>query len=416
MVINTNIAAQTAAGNLSSSSSSLNKALAELSSGSKIVDASDDPAGLAVSTFFVGQMERTTAATNNVGDAVSFSQTQDGFLQGIGNALDQMSALAVQAQDVTKSSADRADYNQEFQALAAYISNASSQTFNGISLFSGNPLDVISDPEGGTFQMTGINANYLGATTTTTTTTTTTPIGDAATTTLGSLSPNLGDGTLHVGLHPGDVLYTPSFTSSNTIQDFVNYFNNDTNGLTAASYDASTGLLTLTVNPSTQGGSAIFDDSFEGQGQLLEDLGFATTEGMLYNSSTTTPLVATTTLTQSGPGRTTTTTTTTTNPAPSLDLNTSQDAQTALTAVKSALTQLATDRGTVGANIARLNFTSNQLISLQNNLGAANSAITDVDVARESTEYAHENILVEFGTAMLSQANNSPQSVLRLLS
>jgi len=52
---------------------------------------------------------------------------------------------------------------------------------------------------------------------------------------------------------------------------------------------------------------------------------------------------------------------------------------------------------------------------LNNNLSAANSQITDVDVAQESTNYAKYNILVQTGTAMLAQANALPQSVLKLL-
>jgi flagellin len=52
---------------------------------------------------------------------------------------------------------------------------------------------------------------------------------------------------------------------------------------------------------------------------------------------------------------------------------------------------------------------------LKNNLSAANSRITDVDVATESTSYAKYNILVQSGTAMLAQANAMPQSVLKLL-
>jgi len=56
------------------------------------------------------------------------------------------------------------------------------------------------------------------------------------------------------------------------------------------------------------------------------------------------------------------------------------------------------------------------LTALKNNLSAANSQITDVDVATESTIYARNNILVQSGTAMLAQANSQPQSVLKLLS
>jgi flagellin len=69
----------------------------------------------------------------------------------------------------------------------------------------------------------------------------------------------------------------------------------------------------------------------------------------------------------------------------------------------------------VGANESRLTYTSDQLSVLQNNLSAANSQITDVNVAEESTNYAKYQILVQAGTNMLAQANQNPQSMLKLL-
>src|SRR5271169_4268767 len=102
MVINTNTAAQTAANNLNNSTHMLNASLARLSSGSKIVSPSDDPAGLAESISLSSQINQTAAANANVSNAISFSQTQDGYLQQVGAALDEMSKLAVEAQDGTK--------------------------------------------------------------------------------------------------------------------------------------------------------------------------------------------------------------------------------------------------------------------------------------------------------------------------
>ena len=97
------------------------------------------------------------------------------------------------------------------------------------------------------------------------------------------------------------------------------------------------------------------------------------------------------------------------------DISTTAGAVSALAAVTSAITQLATDRATVGASVQRLTYTSNELGVLGNNLTSANSAISDVDVAQESTNYAKYQILVQSGTAMLAQANQSTQSVLKLL-
>jgi flagellin len=268
MVINTNISAQTSAGLLGASSSLLSKSLARLSSGSKITSPADDSAGLAVSMKLNAQMSRIDAASNNVGNAISFSQTQDGYLQKVSDALNRMSELSVLAMDATKSSGDRALYNQEFHTLATYITDVSHKDFNGVSLFSGstNPLNVTTDSDANTFAMNTVN---LAATT-----------------------------------------YTTA---------------------TAATID------------------------------------------------------------------------------------TTAHATAALASIKSAITQLAADRASIGANIESLTYYNDQLGTLKNNLSAANSRIMDVDVAQESTMYAKYNILVQTGTAMLAQANALPQTALKLL-
>ena len=266
MVINTNTSAQSSARLLADSSNNLAKSLARLSSGSKLNSPEDDAAGLAVATRFDAQINRIGAAKANVGNAVSFSQTQDGFMQKVGKALDRMSELAILSQDVTKTDTDRALYNSEFSTLGAYITNSASKDFNGVSLFTSTALSVTTDGEGSTFSMSGIN-------------------------------------------------------------------------LGASAYTTATG---------------------------------------------------------SGVG-------------------TAANAATALTNVKAAITQLATDRATIGASMSRLTYTNEQLGVLKDNLSSSNSRIKDVDVAEESTKYARYNILVQSGTAMLSQANATPQSVLRLL-
>ena len=83
MVINTNIGANRTSRLLADSTSKLNGALARLASGSKIVEPQDDAAGLAVSTKFDAQINRNKSVQNNLSSALSFSQTQDGFLQKV---------------------------------------------------------------------------------------------------------------------------------------------------------------------------------------------------------------------------------------------------------------------------------------------------------------------------------------------
>jgi flagellin len=266
MVINTNTAAQTAATNLNNSSNMLNSALSLLSSGSNFVNPANDPAGDAESIALNASIGQTNAANANVGNAISFLQTQNGYLQQVGSALDQMSTLAIEAQDVTKSSSERSDYQAEYATLSGYITDTATKSFNGISLFAGGTLAVTTDGEGTKFNMTGIN-------------------------------------------------------------------------LSASAYTTATA----------------------------------------GNIGTTTGAVS------------------------------------ALTAVTAAITQLGTDTATVGADTERLTYTSSELNVLSDNLSAANSAIADVDVATESTKYAADQILVQSGVSMLAQANQNPQSVLKLL-
>jgi flagellin len=252
---------------LSASSANLAKSLQRLSSGSKITTPQDDAAGLGVSMKFDAQSSRISAASNNVGNAVSYTQTQDGFLQQVGKALNRMSELSVSAQDVTKTDTDRSLYNAEFTQLASYITSTASKDFNGVSLFDSAAKAVTIDSDATIWSM----------------------------------------GKIDLG---------------------------------AGAYTGATGAA--------------------------------------------------------GVGTTT-------------------NASASLTAVKTAITQLASDRATIGASLARLNYTHDQLSVQKTNIDASNSQLKDVDVATESTNYAKMNILVQSGTAMLAQANTLPQSVLKLL-
>jgi flagellin len=163
MVINTNLSAQSSANLLMQSSSQLSKSLARLSSGSKITSPADDSAGLAVSMNLVAQMGRNTAASDNVGNAISFNQTQDGYLQQVANALNRMSELSIQSQDVTKSDSDRTLYQQEFNTLSNYIGNVATKDFNGVSLFNGANLAVTIDSDANTFSMKGVDVSIATA-------------------------------------------------------------------------------------------------------------------------------------------------------------------------------------------------------------------------------------------------------------
>ena len=161
MVINTNTAAVRGTRALGESTQRLNASLARLASGTRIISPQDDAAGLAVASKFDAQIQRNRGVQNNLSSAISYSQTQDGFLQKVGKALDRMSELATLALDNTKSANDKSNYQTEFTDLKNYISDIGVKDFNGVSLFNGTGLEVTKDSDGDTWTL---NASGLNST------------------------------------------------------------------------------------------------------------------------------------------------------------------------------------------------------------------------------------------------------------
>jgi flagellin len=135
LVINTNNIATVASYNLHKNQTALQKSLARLSSGSKLVNSSDDAGGLAVSTKLRAAINRNVRAQQNVDNAISFLQTQDGALKVATGILDRISELKTMSLDPTKNAEDIATYNTEFKQLQAQLVNISKEKFNGIDLF-----------------------------------------------------------------------------------------------------------------------------------------------------------------------------------------------------------------------------------------------------------------------------------------
>jgi flagellin len=263
--INTNSASTAAAYNLANTNANLQKSLSRLSSGSRIVNSVDDAGGLAVSMKLSAAVRRTDATSANVGNAISFLQTQDGVLKVADKVLSRMSELATLALDVTKTPDDIALYQTEYDELALQLESMTSEAFNQTNLFddAGGTLDVYTSENGG----------------------------QSVTITLADLETDVYD--------------------------------------------------------------------------VVEPL-------LLTNAAT-------------------------------------------LTTITGAIEALAELRAQNGAEQSRLTFAADMLALNKQNLEAANSRIVDVDVAQESSQLARFNILQQAGTAMLAQANQSTQSVLRLL-
>lgn len=141
----------------------LQKSLTRLSSGLRINSAVDDPGGLAVSLKLSAAIRRTDAVYANVGNALSFLQTQDGVLSVASKILVRMSELSTLASNPSVSTSDIALYDTEFQKLQDNIASLLSEDFNGIPLFAtpGGSLKVVTSENGE--QSTNITKVNLGA-------------------------------------------------------------------------------------------------------------------------------------------------------------------------------------------------------------------------------------------------------------
>jgi len=271
MIINTNAAAAAAMYHLDQTNVSLRRSLTRLSSGLRINSALDDAGGLAMSLKLSAAIRRTDSTSANMGNALSFLQTQDGVMKNADKILSRLSELAQLSTDVTKSSSDRLLYQTEFGSLTSALNSLTTEDFNGVGMFdtaAQESLSVVTSQDGG--QSVSITiANLAGIVT------------------------DINDGLA--------------------------------NGIS--------------------------------------------------NAATSTEIAALTT----------------------------------------AIQDLADLRATNGSEQSRLTFAADMLSINKVNLESANSRIADVDIASESANLARFNILQQAGTAMLAQANQSQQSVLRLL-
>ncbi|MBT9486944.1 MAG: flagellin FliC [Rubrivivax sp.] len=130
--INTNIASMNAQRNLTSSQSSLATSMQRLSSGLRVNSAKDDAAGLAIAERMNAQVRGMNVGMRNANDGISLAQTAEGALGKVGDSLQRMRELAVQARNATNSTSDKDSLDKEFGELAKEIQRVlGGTTFNG---------------------------------------------------------------------------------------------------------------------------------------------------------------------------------------------------------------------------------------------------------------------------------------------
>ena len=138
IVVNSNASATSASFNLSRANDSLRSSLERLSSGKKINRSGDDAGGLAVAYKLESVGKRTKATVQNVQNALSYLQVQDGAMKTVGKIFNRIAQLRVMADDITKNSGDVENYSKEFVELQIQLDQMNNEEFNGVSLFAMN--------------------------------------------------------------------------------------------------------------------------------------------------------------------------------------------------------------------------------------------------------------------------------------
>jgi len=163
VVINTNTAASIASNNLAASNAMLQRSLNRLSSGSKIVNASDDAGGVAVASRLTAASKRSAVASANVGNAVSFLQHQDSALKTVGKILERMSELQALYADPTKSTSDTTLYGTEFSALKTSLVNMTDDKVNTLDIFATAAMSVSVNEQLNTTDAVAFGVANLGS-------------------------------------------------------------------------------------------------------------------------------------------------------------------------------------------------------------------------------------------------------------
>jgi flagellin len=403
-VISTNTAANTAIRYLNANAASQSDALSKLASGSNITKASDDAAGLAISTKLGSDITTLNQAATNSSQSISVLQAADGGASNISDILQRMKSLATESASGTVTDSDRTYINAEFQQLTKQVDTIATGTrYNGQSLLDGS--SAFSSSTGGTSVMVGSSAsdtiNVAIDSLTSKDLDLTAGSAEAPSSIVSTLSGGIAvstgktatiavsDGTNTTNVTLSSALDADSdgvLSSSEIASAFTSALTGTTPAITA-SYDNSTGKLTL-ANANT-GSSAKISVSL--------------TSSSLSGVSSLSDLGITQSLSEGRDSQT------------SLNVSTQASATAALSVIDKAIDTVSGARASMGAQESRFNFTSNSIATNVENLTASKSAITDVDVASEEAKESSASVKVQAAVSAVSNADKMTSNLLNLL-
>ncbi|MBH1416601.1 flagellin, partial [Stenotrophomonas maltophilia] len=385
-VINTNTMSLNAQRNLSTSGSSLATTIQRLSSGSRINSAKDDAAGLAISERFGTQIRGTDVAIRNANDGISLAQVAEGSLTEIGNNLQRVRELSVQASNATNSASDRKALQAEVTQLVSEIDRVAKQSdFNGTKLLDGSFSSQLFQVGANAGQAIAIDktidakANALGGAKFDTNALALADPGTNADFSTSGLSIN-GVAIADVSVKQGADAAATGKASREALVTAINAKIGETG--VYAEVNGTAGVTLTSVKDSTNA-----DGSFKA---------ITATPGT-WTGATAPTFTATTAA--AAPAA---------KYASNLDVSTVKGAQQAMEIVDKALGAINSTRADLGAVQNRFTSVVANLQTSSENLSASRSRIKDTDFAKETAELTRTQILQQAGTAMLAQANQVP--------
>jgi flagellin len=465
--INTNIASLTAQYNTDASANSLQTSIERLSSGLRINSAADDAAGLAISARMTAQINGLDQAARNANDGISLAQTADGALSSVSDNLQRIRELAVQSANATNSSSDRASLQLEVSQLQSEIDRVATQTqFNGTNLLDGSftakafqvganagqTITVASIASArssalGQYQGYSLTNQSIGAASNTLTATTVTINGVA--TSLGSIATDAKSITSAInasglagftatanatsvaagvqaltGTANGTSIITVNGIAINVNNAVGNAATNRANTVAALNAQSSaTGVV------ATDTGSGVSLAASDGRNitvafavgtataATIADYGLApaATTGATMNLGYSAPSGTTGNVVFAGAFANTTAIAATGTAVSGLDISTVAGANAALSSVDAALQTINSSRASLGAIQNRFSSTVQNLQTSSQNASSSRSRIEDADFAAETANLSRAQVLQQAGTAMVAQANQMPQEVLKLI-
>jgi len=389
-----NIASLAAENQLTTTNTSMQSVLFQLSSGSRINSGADDAAGLAIANGLQANVSALTQSEQNANDGVGELQVADGALAQVTTLLNRAVTLATEASNGTVSDSQRTAINAEFTQIKAEIDQiGNATTFNGAQIFAG------SSP----------NYNQL--------TTAVTNAAGMATAVTGNLTVQAWDSSTGAYGSVQTFDATTNDSTTGTVAGLIENINNSGSGLIATLDNTGNLVITDTqgrgtgaTTELTDGGATTLDVGADAAAETLTNTSNSSTMNVFLSDSTT--------VGSSQIGVTLGQFSSSNMNGVSLsndNLSTQGTAQTALTDINNAIAQVAAMRGQIGASINRLQSASNVMSSQMQNLTSAENTITAADIPTTVANLTKYSILEQTGISSLSQANQMQQLVLKLL-